>query len=200
MDYKQQFLQENENKYILKKLLVKYIPNPSKSWAAELGLDGGCKETSDWLGSFGAKVEELGVELEASDPRLLVDEVADNSTAEAGLPFVLRFASFLRFISSSISASQETLTGGGWTHSLNKTHESYITQWICQTISLPSYVLLRFILCPDEAFKSWVCLRSPKVIRQIGLIYSSGPAITHLLQCLTKTTDVNMFSQINYSL
>ena len=65
--------------------------------------------------SFAGFAGALLLLVRETDP---VDVGVGNST-DPGLPAVpLRFASFFRFSSISISASQETFTGGGWTHSL----------------------------------------------------------------------------------
>ncbi len=96
------------------------IPNPNRSWAAELILVGAGSDTSTGAGkltSFADEEVELIVDA-ASVGRVREDDGLGNSTGAAGLPLVLRLASFFRFISISISASHDTFTGGGHTHSL----------------------------------------------------------------------------------
>lgn len=74
------------------------------------------------LTSFTADEEvELIVDVDSAVRGVRDDDwLGGNSRVVAGLPLVLRLASFFLFISISISASHDTFTGGGQTHSLKK--------------------------------------------------------------------------------
>ncbi len=93
---------------------------------AELVLVGaGRDDTSIGAGrltSFTADEEvELIVDVDSAVRGVQDDGwLGGNSRVVAGLPLVLRLASFFLFISISISASHDTFTGGGQTHSLNQ--------------------------------------------------------------------------------
>ena len=100
---------------------IVYVPNPNRSWAAELGLVGagkGCSTGAGKLDDSFVDAEDTELVDVVSDGRLLEDDGLGNSTGKAGLPLVLRLASFFLFNSISISASHDTFTGGGQTHSL----------------------------------------------------------------------------------